>query len=628
MPGRRLLAASVGAVVLAVAHLAVARQPCSPKWRDAKGRCLTRHSRGTLTVGSNLPGARVQVAGHQRGRTPVTLRLRPGVYLVTVSAKDRTAERRLVTVMPGSRQTVTIPVCSDGRHAVGPACCYAGQGWNGRVCTGTPAYCPGGWVREQGTCRLPACTNGRKRMADGAHCCWPGQRWSADLLSCVGRPRCPKGWVAHTLGCVPGPTLTDADHDGVSDADDACPHDPEDHDGYRDEDGCPDPDNDGDGIPDVRDRCPNRAEDPDGFQDQDGCPNPDNDGDGIPDIDDKCPNRPEDHDGFQDQDGCPDPDNDGDGIPDIKDQCPNQPETDNGFQDADGCRDTIPAISEWRGSVVPHAYPREVGVQIGGDGKHTPPVALVHGIRVQWVYGLEVIGEVATNWSPWWQVSPAVWIGAAPYARGVWLGRYGDLGLVYLQPTVHVGLRGVAGLKPVVAVGNRLELRIHGDTLRFDLSVPLYGWDGGGPSVALEANLPSALPTKQLGGFALFSAVEVSGIGNAGTPVLGTEVLADYQGFEGGLEVAFSDATGFGVVAGVQPVRWGPTRSVTLLAPFLDVRAIVGQGFGAVVGNRSAFAVGPGMDLGIELTYVVGPRYQTTGPRVGLFLGYGYGGEP
>lgn len=88
MPGRRLLAASVGAVVLAVAHLAVARQPCSPKWRDAKGRCLTRHSRGTLTVGSNLPGARVQVAGHQRGRTPVTLRLRPGVYLVTVSAKD------------------------------------------------------------------------------------------------------------------------------------------------------------------------------------------------------------------------------------------------------------------------------------------------------------------------------------------------------------------------------------------------------------------------------------------------------------------------------------------------------------------------------------------------------------
>ena len=102
-------------------------------------------------------------------------------------------------------------------------------------------------------------------------------------------------------------------------------------------------DRDGDGIPDDLDKCPNEPEDKDGFQDEDGCPDLDNDGDGIPDAIDKCPNEPEDKDGFQDEDGCPDPDNDGDGIPDIIDKCPNEPETFNNYQDADGCPDEVPA---------------------------------------------------------------------------------------------------------------------------------------------------------------------------------------------------------------------------------------------------------------------------------------------
>ena len=102
-------------------------------------------------------------------------------------------------------------------------------------------------------------------------------------------------------------------------------------------------DRDGDGIPDDLDKCPNEPEDKDGFQDDDGCPDLDNDGDGIPDKLDKCPNEPEDKDGFQDEDGCPDPDNDGDGIPDIIDKCPNEPETFNNYQDADGCPDEVPA---------------------------------------------------------------------------------------------------------------------------------------------------------------------------------------------------------------------------------------------------------------------------------------------
>src|SRR5690606_18155294 len=89
-------------------------------------------------------------------------------------------------------------------------------------------------------------------------------------------------------------------------------------------------------------KCPMEPEDMDGFQDDDGCPEADNDGDGLADAQDKCPNEAEDKDGFQDDDGCPDPDNDGDGVADASDKCVDQPETKNGYQDDDGCPDEIP----------------------------------------------------------------------------------------------------------------------------------------------------------------------------------------------------------------------------------------------------------------------------------------------
>jgi outer membrane protein OmpA-like peptidoglycan-associated protein len=117
----------------------------------------------------------------------------------------------------------------------------------------------------------------------------------------------------------------DGDRDGISDGVDACPADPEDRDGFQDEDGCPDLDNDGDGVADVQDKCPDQAEDVDGFGDEDGCPDPDNDGDGVADVQDKCPDQAEDADKFQDEDGCPDLDNDGDSVPDSLDQCADTP---------------------------------------------------------------------------------------------------------------------------------------------------------------------------------------------------------------------------------------------------------------------------------------------------------------
>ena len=85
-----------------------------------------------------------------------------------------------------------------------------------------------------------------------------------------------------------------------------------------------DPDRDKDGIPNEKDKCPDQPEDKDGFQDEDGCPDDDNDSDGLADKVDKCPDQAEDKDGFQDEDGCPDPDNDGDGILDAVDKCPNE----------------------------------------------------------------------------------------------------------------------------------------------------------------------------------------------------------------------------------------------------------------------------------------------------------------
>ncbi len=144
------------------------------------------------------------------------------------------------------------------------------------------------------------------------------------------------------IGIVFEPNIGDRDGDGLKDDVDKCPDDPEDFDGFEDEDGCPDPDNDRDGILDDDDKCPLIPEDKDGFQDEDGCPEGDKndrDGDGILDNVDKCPDEPEDFDQFEDVDGCPDPDNDQDGILDVDDLCPNDPEDKDGFEDEDGCPD-------------------------------------------------------------------------------------------------------------------------------------------------------------------------------------------------------------------------------------------------------------------------------------------------
>jgi outer membrane protein OmpA-like peptidoglycan-associated protein len=191
----------------------------------------------------------------------------------------------------------------------------------------------------------------------------------AGLGKGIGAPR-----MRVFLAAVFTPDFRDGDRDGVYDADDQCPDQAEDRDGFKDADGCPEADNDADAIPDVSDKCPNEVEDLDQHQDEDGCPDPDNDNDGIDDLHDPCPNaaedgqgkrpkdgcpstsedsdgdgvndtidkcadEPEDQDQFQDDDGCPDPDNDNDGIPDGFDNCPMAAEDTDSFEDEDGCPD-------------------------------------------------------------------------------------------------------------------------------------------------------------------------------------------------------------------------------------------------------------------------------------------------
>ncbi|WP_224245458.1 OmpA family protein [Hyalangium gracile] len=108
-------------------------------------------------------------------------------------------------------------------------------------------------------------------------------------------------------------SFIDSDSDGVPDARDKCPLEKEDRDGFKDDDGCPDPDNDDDGVVDGEDRCPDKA----GPKELKGCPeDTDTDGDGIPDHLDACPQKP----GPKEYEGCPD--TDGDEVPDNEDECP------------------------------------------------------------------------------------------------------------------------------------------------------------------------------------------------------------------------------------------------------------------------------------------------------------------
>jgi OOP family OmpA-OmpF porin len=128
----------------------------------------------------------------------------------------------------------------------------------------------------------------------------------------------------------PGCPLRDRDGDGVKDAEDLCP----DQSGGENPDparrGCPAPvagpsDRDGDGFADAEDQCPDEKAGATPDPARRGCPTPvvsDRDADGIPDGEDACPDQKPGSLPDPARKGCPIPDRDGDGIQDAEDQCP------------------------------------------------------------------------------------------------------------------------------------------------------------------------------------------------------------------------------------------------------------------------------------------------------------------
>lgn len=164
----------------------------------------------------------------------------------------------------------------------------------------------------------------------------------------VGSSVSPQLTTLLRLALAPRHGDRDQDHDGIPDSQDRCPYEPEDKNGYRDDDGCPDallappivePASASVSAPETAPSSVAASSSRPSPANDALVPNAllDSDGDGIPDREDLCPLVPEDRDGFEDEDGCPELDNDDDGIPDAQDVCPLEAETVNGRLDDDGC---------------------------------------------------------------------------------------------------------------------------------------------------------------------------------------------------------------------------------------------------------------------------------------------------
>lgn len=153
------------------------------------------------------------------------------------------------------------------------------------------------------------------------------------LTDAVGSPL-----IRSMLSITYAPTIVDDDHDGVpDDGTDECPGLPEDGQGKKPHDGCPDYEGEEtSALPTTTEPAPEPLPTP-------PIPPPiassDSDADGIADDVDKCPDQAETMNGYEDEDGCPESDKDNDTFLDAVDACPDKPETFNGVNDDDGCPD-------------------------------------------------------------------------------------------------------------------------------------------------------------------------------------------------------------------------------------------------------------------------------------------------
>jgi outer membrane protein OmpA-like peptidoglycan-associated protein len=123
----------------------------------------------------------------------------------------------------------------------------------------------------------------------------------------------------------PPPAPRDRDRDGVADAEDLCPDQPQGNTVDPRKKGCPFVDADKDGVADADDKCPAQAQGPTPDPEQPGCPDADDDKDGVLNSQDKCRNQAAGLYPDATLPGCPLPDRDKDTVPDVYDACPDKP---------------------------------------------------------------------------------------------------------------------------------------------------------------------------------------------------------------------------------------------------------------------------------------------------------------
>jgi hypothetical protein len=223
-------------------------------------------------------------------------------------------------------------------------------------------------------------------------------------------------------------------------------------------------DHDQDSVPAAQDLCPEDAEDVDGFEDHDGCPDPDNDGDGILDAQDQCPNEPEDFDTQADDDGCPDPDDDGDGVPDVQDLCPHEQEDGIGAFPQDGC--SLPDRERWGLAIGPPGKrPFMLGrapISFGDGSNHTFYVGFsLHNVSPTTLRVARCCGDQFVDWR-----FRSLAVAANLEAHDEWFWVSGAIGVSIAAPVVPDGDR-VRGVYASGAAGIRL--------LGWPIS-PIGGW--------------------------------------------------------------------------------------------------------------------------------------------------------
>lgn len=151
-------------------------------------------------------------------------------------------------------------------------------------------------------------------------------------------PDCPPQPPSNGGG-PPGPV--DTDGDGVPDANDGCPEDP--NKTVKGICGCgvADDDSDGDGVPDCFDVCPDEND------------RADDDGDGVLNCFDNCPSDSNKREPGVCGCGTPDIDVDGDAILDCMDNCPDIANPDQADADNDGIGDACDTNNGGQGRVIP-----------------------------------------------------------------------------------------------------------------------------------------------------------------------------------------------------------------------------------------------------------------------------------